>query len=1196
MLLRLTQHDEGENQHRVEVRLEGEGAPWVAESRFAFELTAQDGEDVRWYLEDFLQYPQEPAPTIAKRVEGRIAEIGKELFRGVFQGSEEARDLWADVRDRLAEFRVEVVTGVAAAVSLPWELLRDVETDFALALTARSFVRAQPKAPVRARLVDAGGGPVRILVVICRPKGDRDIPFRSVASRLLKGLEEGQRGVYDLDLLRPPTFEQLGKALRRAREEGRPYHVVHFDGHGMYGKPRTLPAMVQGMTAAAQRMSADGPRGYLAFENPDLEQNAELVGGSALGRLLYEAGVPVLVLNACRSAHNEAPETPAAAAEAEDGNGDHHSQVRAFGSLAQEIMEAGVGGVVAMRYNVWVVTAAQLVAELYAALVRGRTLGEAVSLARKNLADRPLRAIAAKPLALQDWQVPVVYEAVPLRIFPAVGRAAEAPKIQVESGGAASRGEAAGELPPPPDVGFFGRDETLLALDRSFDRDQIVVLHAYAGSGKTTTAAEFARWYLKTGGVDGPVLFTSFERYLPLPRVLDLIGQAFSPYLERSGVNWLTLDDAQRRDVALQVLAQVPVLWVWDNVEPVAGFPAGTPSAWSAGEQQELVDFLRALKETKAKVLLTSRREERAWLGDLSTRIQVPAMPMVERRQLAWAFAEKQRKKLAEVDWRPLLAFTEGNPLTLTVLVGQALREGLQSKEQIEDFVAKLRAGEVEFVDDLEQGRSKSLGASLAYGFGQAFSEEERRRLAVLALFQGFVQVGALQVMGIPKLDWSLAEVRGLRREEWVTLLDRAAEVGLLTAYTDGCYGIHPALPWFFRSLFERFYPQCLVALRAWVEAIGWVGASCVAQYAEGNRDVIGALRVEEANLLHALRRAREHGWWGPVISTMQGLRSLYGHTGQRAEWKRLVEAIVPDFVDFASGGPVAGREEGWALMTDYRVGLATEEREWSEAERLQGRVVDWAREQAAGALDSGELEEEQRNQVRNLGASLSTLGSILRELGHPGCVASYEEALTLAERIGDRAGAAVSALNLGHSYKELPALRDLNQAERWYRRSLELREEGDYLGRGNCVSQLGGVAAGRLEDALTADRPAHELLGHLNEAVQQYHAALFLFPPDAIANLAAVHTSLGGIYRIAGELDHALHHYRQSIHYREAQGNLYEVAQNLRGAALALFIAGRRADALEYAGAALRGFEAFGDRAADEIQSTQRLIEKIQS
>jgi tetratricopeptide (TPR) repeat protein len=1194
MLLRLTQHDEEENRHKVEIQLEGDGVPWKAESRFAFDLTAQDEEDLRWYLEDFLQYPQEPAPTIAKRVEGRMSELGKELFRCVFQGSDEARDLWAQVRDRLAATRVEVVTGVAAAVGLPWELLRDPRTDFPLALTARSFVRAQPRVPLRARLGNEADGPVRILVVLCRPAGalgKSDAPFRSVASRLIKGLDDEGRAVYDLDLLRPPTFEQLGKALRQANAEGKPYHVVHFDGHGMYGEPGDLTEFVQGLSANVM-MSGPRPHGFLAFENPELEENLELIGGTALGRLLHEAGVPVLVLNACRSAHNEAPEKPdPAAAE----GGDHHSQVRAFGSLAQEVMEAGVGGVVAMRYNVYVVTAAQMVAELYRSLASGRALGEAVTLARKNLADKPLRAIGGEPRALQDWPVPVVYEAAPLRIFPEA-REVEAPKFQVESGGPVGGGESAAGLPPPPDVGFYGRDETLLALDRAFDRDSIVLLHAYAGSGKTTTAAEFARWYQKTGGVDGPVLFTSFERYLPLPRVLDVLGQAFSPYLERGGVHWLALDDAQRRHVALQVLEQVPVLWVWDNVEPVAGFPAGTPSAWSAEEQQDLVDFLRALRGTKAKVLLTSRREEGRWLGDLPSRIKVPAMPMLERLQLARAIAEKQRKRLAEVDWRPLLAFTEGNPLALTVLVRQALREGLRSKEQVDGFVSKLRAGEVEFADEAGEGRSKSLGASLSYGFEQAFSEEERRRLAVLALFQGFVAVAALRAMGHQEADWCLTEVRGMGWEEWIALLDRAAEVGLLTSCGGGYYSIHPALPWFFRGWYERFYPHGgRTALRAFVEAIGGLGNYYFEEYERGNREVIDALRAEEVNLLHASRLAREYGWWRRVISTMQGFRQLYSHTGRRAEWKRLVEEIVPDFMDPASGGPLPGREEAWGVVADYQVMLAKEERDWTEAEGLQCRLVDWAREQAAGelALGTEALTEGARIRIGSLASSLHGLGDIRRELGRVDCIPAYEEALALAEQIGLRTGAATCSFSLGHAFKNLPTLRDLDQAERWYWRSLELYEQKDRLGRGKCSGQLGFIALERFDEAQAAGRD-RDLPTLLDEAARRYHEELDLLPSDAVDGFATAHNQLGTIYWRTGDVDRALHHYRQAIHYEEMQGNLYGAARARFNAAIALQSSGRRIDALDYANAALRGFESYGDGAANGIQRASELIEQL--
>ena len=1194
--LRIQQHPPTGERHRVEITLEGDGARRTAESMFPFSLSPQDEKDLRWYLEDFLQYPQEPAPTIARRIEGRMAEVGAELFRAVFQSSEDARDLWAEMRKRLPETRIEIVTGVAEAATIPWELLRDPKTTSALALTAHSFVRAQPAAALAPNLPAKKKGKIRILLVLCRPQGDEDVPFRSVASQLIRGLSEANREAYDLDILRPPTFEQLGKVLRQASGEGQPYHVVHFDGHGDFLEVEE-PGAVRSLLGRLSPFVLGGPRagkhGYLLFENPQLEDNSELVDGTSLGKILQGTGVSVLVLNACRSAQAEPAPTPETTPAA-----DPHSQVRAFGSLAQEVMDAGVAGVVAMRYNVYVVTAAQFVAELYGSFVDGATMGEAVTLARKNLADNPLREITSSPLKLQDWVVPIVYEATPLQLFPkakADGRL----KIRVAVGATSSAGDLDPELPPPPDAGFFGRDETLLALDRAFDRASIVLLHAYAGSGKTTTAAEFARWYSLTGGVDGPVLFTTFERYLPLPRVLDRIGQVFGPALEQSGVHWLALDDAARRRVALQVLAQVPVLWIWDNVEPVAGFPAGTESAWKTEEQEELLDFLRALRGTKAKVLLTSRRDERPWLGDLPTRIAVPPMPMTESLQLVRALAAKHGRRLTDVeDWRPLLKFAQGNPLTLTVLAGQALREGLKTKEQIGAFVTRLRSGEAAFPDEANEGRSRSLGASLAYGFEQAFDEEERKKLALLHLFQGFVDVDVLCWMGAPEAPWCLPEVRGLTREEGIALLDRAAEVGLLATHGGGYYGIHPALPWFFKGLYERCYPaEDLAAVRAFVEAVGGLGNYYFDQYEGGNRDVLGALRAEEANLLHARRLARAHGWWYQVISVMQGLRKLYGHTGRRAEWKRLVEEIVPDFVDPESTGPLPEREEEWSLVTEYRVRLFREERQWTEAERLQTICVDWRRERATPALaqTARELKPEELRAIRMLAVSLHDLGGIRRELGRADCVPAYEEDLALSERIGDRAGAAVSSFNLGHVFLELPALRDLDQAERWYRRSLKLRDERDRLGRGRCASQLGSVAWERFRAALTAHQPPNEeLLRHLNEAVRLYHEALDLLPTDAVDELAVAHHQLGTTYAAAGDLDRAVQHFRESIQFEEMQGNLYGAAQTRGSVAISLLNAGRRADALEYAEAALRGFESYGERAAEMIEMTRGLIAEI--
>jgi hypothetical protein len=121
------------------------------------------------------------------------------------------------------------------------------------------------------------------------------------------------------------------------------------------------------------------------------------------------------------------------------------------------------------------------------------------------------------------------------------------------------------------------------------------------------------------------VLWTSFEHHTPLDSGLDAAGAVFGPLLEARGVHWAAITDrAERRERILDELARVPVLWVWDNVEPVTGFPAGTPSAWTADEQAELREFLRDLqKKTRAKVLLTSRRDEHAWLGDLPRRVRL---------------------------------------------------------------------------------------------------------------------------------------------------------------------------------------------------------------------------------------------------------------------------------------------------------------------------------------------------------------------------------------------------------------------------------------------------------------------------------------------------------------------------------------------------------------------------------------------
>ncbi|MBZ5729058.1 MAG: CHAT domain-containing protein [Acidobacteriia bacterium] len=1128
----------------VEATLEGDGPRLTEKRPFSFTLSAQDAEDIRWYLEDYRIYPVDPMPKTAQRIERRMSEVGRELFHLTLAGS----DVWAAVRDRLADTRIEVETELEDAL-VPWELLRDPVADLPLALDVPSFVRCHSRPALRPNPLEPAAGKIRILLVICRLEGDR-VPFRSVARHLIRGLSGAAREPFHLEVLRPPTFEQLAKRLREAKAQGEPFHAVHFDGHGLSGE--------------------------VFFENRKLKGNAESVKASELGRLLHETRVPLLILNACRSAASEPPEQPGQSA-------DLHQQIRQFGSFAHAVMDYGASGVVAWRYSVFVDTAAQYMADLYGALASGLPLGEAATMARKQLRS------AGRDI--EDWIVPVVFEAAPVRLFP---RAEAASEIKLQAGAPA---ESA--LPQAPDVGFIGRDETILQLDRTFDEQSIVLLHAYAGSGKTSTAVEFAGWYRETGGLSGPVLFTSFEQHKRLPQVLDKLGRAFEGALAKSGIQWLTLDDAQRRDMALQVLRQVPVLWIWDNVEPIAGFPVGTPSEWSAAEQKELADFLREARATKAKFLLTSRRDERDWLHELPARIELPPMPFDECVQMTEELAKKLGRRLEDVeDWRPLLRFTQGNPMTLTVLVGQALRDGLKSREQIARFVQKVQDGEEVFEDEASEGRTRSLAASLAYGFENAFTEAERKQLALLHLFQGFVHVGALGYIGDPKAEWCVPEVKGFAPDMGIELLERAAEVGLLTALGGGYYRIHPALPWFFRRLFEQYYSETRsVATRAFVEASAGLGNYYADQYALGNSDVVGALGAEEANLLHARNLARANGWWDALTSAMQGLERLYLHTGRLVDWSRLVQEIVPDFVDPATDSPLPGREDEWGLVIGYRVRLARYARRWAEAERLERSDVSRNRQLAASILARPRqtLDAIEKNVVRTLATSLHDLSEIQRERGSANCLDGYREALSLVESIQDSAGAAACTFNLGRAYEALDEIRDLSLAEYWFRRSLDLRAKEDRMGLASSLGQLGLVAYRRFLYTRTAGGPSQEYVVYLTKAQNYYVQALELFPANAVRELATVHNALGAVCRAAGQIDDALRHYRVSIRYSEAMQDRFNAGRSRRNSAGTLVDAGNFADARDWAQSALRDLQAC-ENADQEVVKTLKILELIES
>lgn len=1181
-----------------------------AQAKIEFALTPQEQEDLRWYLEDYLHRAKSVEEAHVKQIENFIQQRGVELYEKILEGSRGVRRIFDRVLDELADLRIEIRTGIAEAASIPWELMRDPESDSAIALRAKSFVRVQSDPNIGfVKVPQAQQGRVRLLYVVCRPSGSDDVELRAVVNRLLQDLGE-ELARFDINALRPPTFEALQKELADAKQKGRPYHIVHFDGHGVYAELEE--SVLKDWLAALSHLTlggkTSGKHGFLLFESPQTKEKIRPVDGQTLGKLLHDSGVPILVLNACQSAMHEAVEKPDAAETV-------HDEVRAIGSLAQTVVDQGIPAVLGMRYSVFVVTAAQYIGELYRALAQGGGFGQAASQGRKHLSLNPERWLGLQPRPLQDWFVPVVYEAAPIRLLPA-GR-------PVEPGQRQERDPV--QLNPAlvryvPDVGFVGRDETLLMLDRALDDHPIVLLHAYAGQGKTTTAVEFARWYAQTGGLgEQPVvLLTSFESHTDLEDVLNQIGQPFAQVLQASGIEWHALNDtAERRNLVLQILRQVPVLWIWDNVELVAGFPEGTESAWTEPEQTELAEFLMLLKEdkaTKVKILITSRRDEQRWLSGIPYRVQMPRMTDADAVRLALVLGEERKLTRREVaQWQPLLDYCAGNPLTLRVIAGQAVRTGLRDRAQIEQFIQAVRDGEQHIQDaDQSQGRDRSLGASLDYGFRHAFKEDELPVIALLHLFQGSVVVEALQLMGVG--DHALPEVQGRTNEHLTGLLERASETGLLAHLGSTYYTIHPALPWFLRQLFADHYDgqngrsSAQAALRAWVEAVGGLGNHYTKRFVEGNRDVIQLLALEEANLLRARRLARRHGWWDRVTSAMQGLRILYQYQGRGAEWARLVAEIVPDYCT-EDDGPVPGREHKYSLVMAYRVDLAKDqERDLSRAAALQERVVAWNRQQAKTALalpEDATLDDDQRNRIRTLAVSLETLGSISREQGSGECVKQYDESIRHCQRIKDNAEEAINHFNLGHAYREIPDIRDLDAADACYRRELALLNPNDASGRATTIEQIGIGHHERFRDALKQNEPQETLLKHARAAEEHYLQALSLCPVSAIADLGPIYHQSGALYADVGQTEQARDHFEKAAQCFEQSGNRHSAGTTRNGmAVMYMRAAGREENAARqrdvllraqaYAQAALRDYQVYEGRAAADEAKAQQLIDGI--
>jgi hypothetical protein len=424
--------------------------------RFEGPLTVADHVELRWYLEDYLQFPYGAERYRAAQVEQKMDQWGEALFAQVFAKlttDPDPRAFYQEaVRTGLEECELCIVSDDHVFLNIPWELMRDPTPGRGyLAPMLAGFYRQRVHQKIEEPVALLPTQPFRVLLVIARPYGERDVPLGTIARPMTEALRS-LRPRIELEVLRPATFDELQKRLNANRGS---YNLVHFDGHGVFAAPVSGPL---------PQFSSKAEFGHLAFEKED--GSADIVNSQELGQALATCKVPLFVLNACQSA--------------QEGKADP------FGSVASQLLAVGARAVVAMSYSVYATTASRFIKRFYESLAQHNTFAEAVAAARLKLFTDAAHDSVGGEVELRDWMVPVLYQQEQ-RFVPV---SPEAGTRESEAAGSNNAFEQANTVCPARMFGFIGRDYDILRIERALrdDDDPWVVLSGIGGVGKTAGA------------------------------------------------------------------------------------------------------------------------------------------------------------------------------------------------------------------------------------------------------------------------------------------------------------------------------------------------------------------------------------------------------------------------------------------------------------------------------------------------------------------------------------------------------------------------------------------------------------------------------------------------------------------------------------------------------------------------------------
>ncbi|MCB0002333.1 MAG: CHAT domain-containing protein [Anaerolineae bacterium] len=309
------------------------------------------------------------------------------LFDAVFPGSSEPdHDVRAAFMATLAQaelhrepmcLQLRFDRDAVDLASLPWELLNckgeQLVSSGRVHLTRYvTFGQATAPYPVTNRL--------EVLTITARPRDALTLDTAAETDAIKTAFSDlSERGIVRIDPLSPPTLDALVAAVN-----AHSYHIIHFDGHGTFGRRcqycgRYQPEDTIFCTTpnCGARLDEATLEGCLLFESNASDRLSQMVTPHELGTVLTGRQVRLFIASACQSGAVKGASV--------------------FSSIGPRLLLAGIPAVVAMQFAVPIESTVAFSAEFYASLARSESVAAAATAGRKMLVSRG------------TWHIPAVY-------------------------------------------------------------------------------------------------------------------------------------------------------------------------------------------------------------------------------------------------------------------------------------------------------------------------------------------------------------------------------------------------------------------------------------------------------------------------------------------------------------------------------------------------------------------------------------------------------------------------------------------------------------------------------------------------------------------------------------------------------------------------------------------------------------------